>query len=217
MKKLLFFGDSITDADRDRNTDDLPFSRGRGYVFLLDGEFSQKYPIEYQLLNRGIGGNNVIDLYARAKKDCWNLKPDMLTITMGINDVCFEEYTKNPNGVEIDRFDAIYRMFLDDTIRYCGNIPCVLIQPFILTIRENDTLYKDFLIEAKKYAKVVEKIAKDYGCYTISMQETFEKWANKHGAKYVLYDGTHPNVAGAKLIANEWMKIFELIKAERKI
>lgn len=49
------------------------------------------------------------------------------------------------------------------------------------------------------------------------MQETFEKWANKHGAKYVLYDGTHPNVAGTKLIANEWMKIFELIKAERKI
>ena len=73
MENILFFGDSITDADRDRKTDDLPFGLGRGYVFLLEGELSEKYPMQYRVLNRGVGGNNVTDLYARAKVDCWNL------------------------------------------------------------------------------------------------------------------------------------------------
>ncbi len=216
MKKLLFIGDSITDANRDRTTDDTPHAYGRGYVFLLQSELTRKYFDEYRVYNRGIGGNNVTELYARSKLDCWNLHPDLITVTMGVNDVCFEEYTHNPNGVEIDRFERIYRMFIDDTRAKCGNVPMILIQPFILPMGENP-LFSEFLEKVKAYAKVVEKIAADYGFETLSLQPIFEEYANKYGTEFVLYDGTHPAVFGAKLIAEEWWKAFEKIRAERRI
>ncbi len=210
MKNLVFIGDSITDAKRDRSAESqLPFSYGSGYVFFVAGELASKYPQEYCVLNKGVGGNNVTELYARMKTDCWLNKPDVVTITMGINDVCFEAYTKNPNGVELDRFERMYRNLIEDTFKYCGKIPMILIRPFILSCRKDDSLFDEFLVEVKEYSKIVEKLSVEYGLQSIDLQGDFEELARKCGEEHVLYDGTHPNIAGSKLIADKWLKVFE--------
>lgn len=80
-------------------------------AWILYGENLQKY----EVINHGIGGNRVVDLYARIKSDVWNLQPDALSILIGINDVVFEIYDRN--GVEIDRFEKDYRMMI--RLRHC--------------------------------------------------------------------------------------------------
>ena len=64
-------------------------------------------------------------------------------------------------------------------------------------------------MQVRKYAKVVKKMAKKYGLYFIPLQDKFDKASEKYGVEPYLYDGVHPNVAGATLIADEWIKFFD--------
>ena len=85
--KILFYGDSITDMGRNRN--DAPgtvYSYGVGYTNFVVGELKYAAPEKYELINRGISGNKVVDLYARLKADVWNHSPDVLSILIGVND-----------------------------------------------------------------------------------------------------------------------------------
>ena len=109
---ILFQGDSITDAGRDREKDDR---MGRGYATLVAAELGFKYAPEYTFLNRGIGGNRSVDVYARIKKDIINLKPDYLSVLMGVNDV-WHEIAFN-NGVDGKKFGKIYEMMLTEIKR----------------------------------------------------------------------------------------------------
>ena len=111
--KILFFGDSITDASRERETDFGLKSYGFGYVRAIAGNLLLDNPNKYEIINRGIGGNRIVDLYARIKKDLWNEKPDFLNILIGVNDVWHE--IANQNGVDIVRFEKVYRTIIEET------------------------------------------------------------------------------------------------------
>ena len=102
MKKILFMGDSITDAMRDREADDY---LGAGYASMVAGELGYKEPYAYQFVNRGISGNRIIDLHARIRCDMINLQPDYISILIGVNDV-WHEYTRK-NGVAADKFEVL--------------------------------------------------------------------------------------------------------------
>ena len=84
MKLILFQGDSITDTGRDFNYD---HNTGYGYVTMTAGKIAVDYPGQFRFLNRGISGNRIVDVYARIKKDIINLKPDYVSILIGVNDV----------------------------------------------------------------------------------------------------------------------------------
>ena len=103
MIKFLFQGDSITDADRNRDND---ASFGLGYPNLVASELMNKFPGEYEFINKGISGNRIVDLYARIKMDIINLKPDMMSILIGVNDVWHE--LNDRNGVAAPKFEIIY-------------------------------------------------------------------------------------------------------------
>lgn len=203
--KILLFGDSITDAGRNKDADFNLNSYGFGYPSFIAGELLSK-DNTYQIYNRGISGNRIVDLYARIKADVWNLEPDVLSVLIGINDVWHEIDGKN--GVELDRFNKIYRMLLDDTKKRLPNVKIVLMEPFVLNNGKIEQWYFDRLNEVKEYAKVVKAIAVDYGCQYVPLQEMLDKAAEKFGAAYVLEDGVHPTIVGAKLIADEWLKVF---------
>lgn len=204
--KILMYGDSITDAGRVRENDFLLQSYGQGYVKFVAGQLLGEDPNKYEIINRGIGGNRIVDLYARIKADVWNLQPDVLSILIGVNDVWHEISKKN--GVELDRFDRMYRMMLDDTLTRFPNLKILLCEPFVLKGTATEEKYDEFL-QVKEYAKVVKQIAKDYGLYFLPLQETIDKAAEKFGANKVLADGVHPAMTGAKLIADEWLKCFK--------
>ena len=204
--KIVFFGDSITDAGRNREIDHQLTSYGNGFVKFVSGELIGGNPVGYEIYNRGIGGNRIVDLYARVKADVWNLEPDVLSILIGINDIWHE--IGNANGVDIVRFEKIYRMLLQDTLAYLPNVELILCEPFVLVGTATAENMSRFL-EVKEYAKVVEKLAKEFGAYFLPLQEKLERFATKYSPELYLSDGVHPNTAGAKLIAEEWLKMYK--------
>lgn len=202
--KILFFGDSITDASRYRGDDENPISRlGFGYPYICAAHLTGKHPKAHEIINRGIGGNRIVDLYARVKADVWNLKPDMLSILIGINDIWQE--IAGGNGVDIVRWEKVYRMLIEDTLKVLPDLKIVIMEPFVL--KGTATAEKfDRFCEVKEYAKVAEKIAKDYNFVFVPLQKDLDAAAEKYGADYCLWDGVHPALGGAYIIADKWLK-----------
>ena len=213
--KILFFGDSITDAGRNKEKHPS-FSNsayGVGYVMQVAGRLFEKSPVDYEIVNRGISGHRIVDLYARAKIDCWNHQPDLISILIGINDIWHEVEVQN--GVEPERFERIYRMLIEDTQARLPDTKLLLCAPFVLKGSATEAAWEQFS-ECSVYAEIVEKLAKEYGLYFLPLQEAFDAAADKYGAATFLFDGVHPTVQGATLIANEWMRTFEKIEEDMK-
>ncbi len=207
MKKIVFFGDSITDMGRARELDaSQPYLFGNGYVFLLYSALAKKYPKKFELLNKGISGNKTVDLYARIKRDVWNEAPDYLSIFVGSNDLG-QGISRN-DGLDLETFEKIYRMIIDDTLKRLPNVKIMLVEPFIL----NGTKTGEKIDEWRKisnYAKVVSKLAIEYGFPLVEIQSDFDRLAKTYGDEYYSYDGQHPTIAGATIIADNWLKVFE--------
>ena len=204
--KIVFFGDSITDMGRDRSTDFGAGSYGYGYTNIITAELTKNNPVKYEVYNRGIAGDRIVDLYARIKKDIWNLNPDVVSILIGINDVWHEIGEKN--GVDIVRYERFYRMILEETRERMPNVRFILCEPFVLEGNSTKDRYPEFL-QIREYAKVVKKLAKEYDVPFLTLQEKFDKVAEKYGTVKYLFDGVHPSVAGAGLIAGEWLNLFK--------
>ena len=205
--KVLLYGDSITDAGCNRQADIGTLSSyGAGFVRAIAGDLSARDPKKYTVINRGVSGNRIVDLYARIKSDVWNLEPDVLSILIGINDVWHE--ISNKNGVDLERFERIYRMLLQDTLDRLPNLKIMICEPFVLEGSSTKEEMERFL-EIKEYAKVAEKLAQEFHAFYLPLQEDFEQKAEQFGAEYYLADGVHPTIAGAQLIADKWLKLFD--------
>ncbi|MBQ3234554.1 MAG: SGNH/GDSL hydrolase family protein [Clostridia bacterium] len=204
--KIVFFGDSITDAGRNATHYMPNFKYGYGYVFLLKAALSKKYPLKYDIVNVGISGNRIVDLLARIKRDVWNEEPDYISILVGVNDVWHE--IQNKNGVEIDRYEKYYRDIIEESKKRLPNCKLIMLEPFVLKEEATEAKIDEFL-QVKEYAKVVKKLAKEYEIPFVELQKDFDRLAEIYGVKPLLWDGVHPDVFGATVIADNWLKVFE--------
>lgn len=212
--KIVLYGDSITDMGRNRENShpNVVSSYGMGYPIFIAGDLYRDNPLKHQVYNRGISGNRTVDLYARIKRDVWNLQPDVLSILIGINDIWHE--ISGHDGVDIVRFEKVYRMIIEDTLAVLPSIKIVLCEPFVLEgtatcdIEEVPDRYSRFC-EIYKYSEVVKKLADEYGLFFLPLQQKFNEQSALFGAETYLYDGVHPMIAGARLIADEWVNFFK--------
>ncbi len=213
--KLLFFGDSITDMGRSREPDGVSaFDYGISYVFRIAGELLSRPVKDYQILNRGIAGDSIVSLYQRLKPDVWVQKPDVLTILIGVNDL-WHDIDGMDIGVELPRFQKVYRALIEETRERLPDIQIILAEPFVLPGTATDPMYDRFL-DIEKYAQAVRELAGEYGLYFLPLQEAFRRAAAQTDAKYFLYDGIHPGPAGAKLIADAWLALFDGMNMQPK-
>lgn len=202
--KIVFFGDSITDMERKREEDLTVFSYGDGYPFFIEGELSTKFPKKFDIYNRGIGGDKITALFAR-ERELWNLQPNILSILVGVNDV-FHGLWNGDTCTEI--FERTYRLMIQDVKKRCDGIHIVLLEPFLLRGSLIGDFYEECFPKVRELAKIVEKVAKDEECGFIPLQNAFEEVSQKTGESHWLYDGIHPSVAGARLIADRWLNYF---------
>lgn len=202
--KIVFLGDSITDMGRNREQDFTSFSYGVGYVGVVASQLTKNAPNAYRIYNRGISGDTVAKLYARLRGAVWYLQPDVLSILVGVNDVWHELVSE---GVDIVRYEKIYRAIIEETKEKLPNVKMILCEPFVLKGTETASNY-DYFLQVKDYAKVVKKLAAEYGLYFLPLQDRLDRAAAKFGAEYYLPDGVHPSISGAGLIADEWLKLF---------
>ena len=205
--KIVLFGDSITDMGRDRSADLGAFSYGHGYSNVIASQLLKSNPLRYEIYNHGISGDRSVDLYARIKRDVWNLKPDVISILIGINDV-WHDLGENPNGVDIVRYEKVYRMIIEETKERLPNVKFILCEPFVLKGAATKEDY-DMFLKVREYAKVVKLLAEEFSLHFLPLQKNLDEAAEKFGADKFLYDGVHPSLAGAGLIADAWLKLFK--------
>ena len=206
--KIIFFGDSITDATRKRGSDDAgrvaekyvndPNAYGSGYVFLTATQLYFDRPNYYEIINRGIGGDRLPQLYARIQLDVWNDNPDVLSILIGYNDL---NINMNPNYTDLSRWGRIYRMMISDTMEKCPKTKIMICEPFTL-ISER----RPMMIE---YAEEAKKIAAEFNLPFVSIQAKMDAALEKYGMEACLHDGTHPNLVGSKVISDAWLETFK--------
>lgn len=206
---ILFQGDSITDVSRCREVEDRPnCGLGGGYANMTAAELLAKEPQRnWQIYNRGISGNRVVDLYARWKKDALNIRPDILSILIGVNDTWHE--IDQQNGVEVPRYDQFFRMLMDWTRTELPETKIILMEPFVLV---TGAVTEDWLEDINARRQVVKKISEDYGTIFLPTQSIFDKAEKLAPANYWLSDGVHPTLAGHRLIADAWLNATAAIR-----
>ena len=208
MKTILFQGDSITDFSRDRECD---YFLGSGYVTMVAGQLGLEHPGEYRFLNRGISGNRVSDLYARIKQDIINLKPDYLSILIGVNDVWHE--ISYQNGLSEQKFEIIYDLLLGEILEELPQLKIMILEPFVLpgtatdATEENPERWNIFRTEVPRRA-AAKRLAQKYGLIYVPLQESFDEACKCAPSSYWLYDGVHPAAMGHAVIQRQWLKGF---------
>lgn len=202
--RILFQGDSITDAGRDWNND---AQLGRGYAHLVEASLGFSEPGEHTFVNKGISGNRIVDLYARIKRDIINYKPDVMSILIGVNDV-WHEIGDSPNGVDADKFFKIYSMLIEEIKEALPNIKIMILEPFVLEAGATEANWEFFKTETAKRAEMAKKIAEKFSLPFIELQKGFDELATKAPNAYWLGDGVHPTAKGHEFIKNEWLKAY---------
>lgn len=197
MKTFLLQGDSITDAGRSREND---AALGQGYPNLVAAELMFDHPGQFHIVNRGISGNRVVDLYARIKKDFLNLKPDYLSILIGVNDV-WHDYAAEPNGVADDRYRRVYDMLIEEIRAELPDVKIYILEPFVLRGSGTEDHWEEFDREVRLRAVSAKWIAEKYDLPFVELQEKFDQMCEKCEPSYWLKDGVHPTAAGHELIA----------------
>ena len=194
---ILFQGDSITDADRNRRkAHDL----GTGYVMMVAERFLAKHPeVNVRFLNRGISGDRVRDLRKRWEKDCLSLRPDVVSILIGVNDTLGTFFWGEPTSIE--SFEEDFVSILNLT-RKNLDAQIVLLEPFLLSLsKEQIVLRQD--IDAR--IKVVRKLAKEFKTDLVQLDLIFSEAAKVKTPEFWSMDGVHPTPAGHGLIAESWL------------
>lgn len=213
-KIILFQGDSITDCGRDRKN---PVSHGTGYAQRVAGILKADEPYKYRTYNRGISGNRIVDVYARIKQDIINLKPDYMSILIGVNDVWHEFSWEN--GVGAQKYEKIFDMMIEEIQAALPDIKIMILEPFVLpgsaTINTEDQPNRldTFRSEVELRAAAAKRVAEKYNLVFVPLQEMFDRVnADAPVDGYWLIDGVHPTAAGHELITRQWIKSFETMK-----
>jgi lysophospholipase L1-like esterase len=198
--RLLFQGDSITDAFRRPDEINPAFQLGNGYVFLLASGLACEYPHRpLVFLNRGVSGNRVADLKSRWREDAHALRPDVLTLLVGVNDTLAS--MQGASGCADDQFEETYQWLIDSIRSECPRIRLVLMEPFLLQVGDVEPEWRDHLAPRRA---AIRRIARASSATFIPLQEIFDTAAKESPAAHWSYDGIHPTHAGFQLIANNW-------------
>ena len=202
---ILFQGDSITECGRSRDAANKPNDHGAlglGYAMMAAAQLLSSNPSGgLQFFNRGVSGNRIVDLYARIKCDLINLKPNLVSILIGVNDTWHEH--GNQNGVEVPKYERFYRHLLDEVIVCLPGVKFVLCEPFVL---ECGVVTNEWIVEINQRREVVDKLAQEYGATLVRFQTLFDQAVKEAPPSYWAADGVHPTAAGHMLMAQAWLK-----------
>lgn len=203
MKTFLFQGDSITDACRE-DDDRINCGLGKGYPLLVAADFLKNRKGEFCFLNRGKSGDRVTDIYARIKEDIINLKPDCMSILVGVNDVSHELTMQC--GVDEIKYEKIYSMLIEEVITALPDIQIIILEPFVLRGTATEALWEQFDCEVRKRAEAAKRVAEKFDLTFVPLQKLFDEAVADSNAEYWSADGVHPTYAGHQLIKEELVK-----------
>jgi|TARA_B110000967_G_C18855677_1_gene547076 lysophospholipase L1-like esterase len=203
---ILFQGDSITDARREKDQQ-LPNnidSMGKGYAFLVASYLlSQHVEKALTIYNRGISGDKVYQLQERWQKDVIDLRPNWVSILIGVNDYWHKRKHGYKGTVALYKNDL--RALIQNTLDELPGVQIVLCEPFILP--NTSAVDASWLKPFKAYQKVVFELAQEFNTLWVPFQSVFNEAIKQADATYWTPDGVHPSMAGSQLMANAWLEV----------
>ena len=186
--RILFQGDSITDGNRGRSADPNHIL-GHGYVFLIAARHGAAFPqLQLDFINRGVSGNSVLDLQQRWQTDTLDLKPDVLSILIGVND--------EGKGVPLAQYEQVYDNLLAAARAANPKVRLVLGEPFVKPGEMSEGI--------RKRQEIAARLAQKYGAAFVRYQHVFDEAAQLAPADYWVWDHVHPTYRGHQLMADEW-------------
>lgn len=205
---ILFQGDSITDSGRNRDDPGFNSSRnlGSGYSLLATAYLLEKYPsLNLKIYNKGISGNKVYQLAERWDKDCIDIKPDILSILIGVNDI-WHTFRSDYTGT-VDDYRRDYVALIERTKNALPDIRLIICEPFgVKGVKAvDDKWYPAFW----EYQKTAREIADRFDATFIPFQTVFNEAEKYAPGSYWTGDGVHPTLAGAQLMAAAWLTAFK--------
>jgi lysophospholipase L1-like esterase len=194
--KILFQGDSITDGNRGRSADPNHIL-GHGYVFIIAARHGAAFPEKgLDFANRGVSGNTVLDLEKRWQKDTLDLKPDVLSILIGVND--------SGRHVPLDRYEEVYDKLLTDAKAANPKIKLVLCEPFIVNHRATTPPNGCPNADVVKRQEIVAKLAAKHGAALVHFQKALDDACKRAPANHWIWDDVHPTYSGHQILADQW-------------
>jgi len=197
-KKILFFGDSITQLGAGPN----------GYIKKFDSLLNEKgFASKYETIGAGISGNKIYDLYLRMDTDVLVKNPDLVVIFIGVNDVWHKR--TSGTGTDADRFEKFYNAIIKKL--KAKNITVYLCTP--AAIGEKNDFTNPLEGELNNYSALIRKIAKDNNCPVIDLRQAFTDHLKTNNPEnkdrsILTTDGVHLNMAGNIFVAQ---KMFDVI------
>jgi lysophospholipase L1-like esterase len=208
VSTILFQGDSITDAGRNKedNSFNSPRALGSGYSLLACAALLEKFAsLDLKIINKGVSGNKVFQLADRWDKDCLQIKPDVLSILIGVNDLWHKLSGQYDGTVEIYKRD--YIALLEKTKQALPQIKLIICEPFAVNgVRAvDDKWYPEFY----DYQKAAREVATQFGATFVPFQKIFDEAQKQAPGVYWTGDGVHPSLAGAQLMASAWLSVIK--------
>ena len=204
LDRIVFAGDSVTDMGSANPVGEGLFDNvGRSYVRVIENMLAVYYPERrVRVTNSGISGNTSRDLLQRFDRDVVDLKPDWVSICIGINDVWrqfdspailsdavdTEEYEKNVEQMILKVKDSVKGIFI--------------LTPYYMEPNREDMMRK----RMDEYGAICKKLAEKYGCIFVDFQKMYEDYCKIRHSSYIAWDRIHPNQVGATLMAREFLK-----------
>lgn len=214
-KLILFQGDSITDSRRIREEDRFT---GSGYATIVSARLGLDFPGVYSFKNRGIGGNKISDLYARMGADILDLKPDYMSLIIGVNDL-FRDYL-SCGGQRSERFERDYTALVDAILCELPDLKIFLMSPFLIPCESFYRIHKEstdidldrLISDLPLYQKACENVAKRFSLPFAHLQPEIDKALKLAPAEYWTPDGIHPTQPAHEIIARKWLELFNKIR-----
>ena len=193
-KKVIFFGDSITQAG----------VTPHGYITLLQQMLAKEgRDNAFDLIGAGIGGNKVYDLYFRLEDDVLSKKPDIVFIYVGINDVWHKK--SNGTGTDPDKFERFYNKIIDKLQAAGANV--IICTPTVIGEKKNFVNELDG--DLNKYAAIIRNIAKNKNTGLIDLHKAILEYIDTHNPEdkdkgVLTTDGVHMNDTGNEFLAKQF-------------
>lgn len=195
--KLLFQGDSITDAGR--NYDNY-HNLGQGYPKFAAKYIREKYAdIDFEFINLGISGNQTLNLMQRLQNDFIDIQPDIVSIMIGINDVW--HYSENKKWLPNDIFEGRYREILKETKKKT-NAQIMIMEPYLIPIE--DKLF--FREDLAPKIEIIRKLSREYADVYLPTDGLLQSAFINDDPLSFAADGVHPTEKGAKYIGKLYVE-----------
>ncbi len=203
--KLLFIGDSITDCGRERPVGE-GYGLGDGYVGLVNALLNSTYPQEFiRVLNVGTSGNTIRDLDARWQTDVFDLKPDWLSIMIGINDVWrqFDSPTRIDWHISLDEYESTLERLVQKTRPQLTGL--ILMTLYFIETNRSEPMRAMM----DQYGQVVAHLAEKHGAVFVDTQAAFDDALRSVHNMSLAGDRIHPSLSGHMILARAFLDAVE--------